>query len=50
MKDQPWSQPLGALILTLAADDVDVERARSEVEELKYVLNRVAGMPVPVRH
>lgn len=50
MKEQPWSQPLGALILTLAADAVDVERARAEAEELKYVLNQVAGLPVPVRH
>lgn len=46
---QAWSQALGALILTLAADEVDVDRARAEAEELKYVLNEAAGLPVPDR-
>lgn len=51
-KQEAWRVPLGALILTLEGggpNGVDIDRARHEVEELKYVLNRLAGAPVPVR-
>lgn len=39
---EPWREPLGALILTLAGspDDVDVRRAQIECEELTRVLNK----------
>lgn len=38
---EPWRVPLGALRMTLWADDAacDVKRARVEVEELVRVLN-----------
>ena len=37
---EPWREPLGALRLTLAADDVDIDRA--ECEELVRILNAQA--------
>lgn len=39
---EPWREPLGALRLTLAADDVDIDRARAECEELVRILNAQA--------
>lgn len=34
-----WREPLGALLLTLATDVVDIDRARIEARELSRVLN-----------